>query len=125
MKNYLKTVALGFKTAGVLIMLLLNPGLQAQTGLTLSDAMTIAEENSPSIRRTLLSLTRSQENLTAQRAALKSAFSLSVNPFAFTKAREFNDFFSTYYTRETMESSAAFNIVQPIIATDATVDRKS
>lgn len=125
MKNYLKTVALGFKTAGVLIMLLLNPGLQAQTGLTLSDAMTIAEENSPSIRRTLLSLTRSQENLTAQRAALKSAFSLSVNPFAFTKAREFNDFFSTYYTRETMESSAAFNIVQPIIATDATVSLRN
>ena len=87
--------------------------------MTLENALSVAETNSPSIRRTMLSLVRSQENLNAQRAALKSSFSLSVNPFAYTHNREFNDLISSWNTREAKESFGSFNIVQPIVATDA------
>ncbi|MCD4770500.1 MAG: TolC family protein, partial [Bacteroidales bacterium] len=50
----------------------LSLALFSQQGLTLEGAMAIAEENSPAIKRTKFSLMRSQENLNAQRASLKS-----------------------------------------------------
>ncbi|MCJ7820677.1 MAG: hypothetical protein MUP53_05700, partial [Bacteroidales bacterium] len=49
------------------------PGI-SQKGLLLEEAMAIAESNSPAMMRTRLSLVRSQENLNAQNAALKSNF---------------------------------------------------
>lgn len=105
----------------LLIFFLIGFSLSAQQGLTLEAAMDIAEENSPSIKRTRLNLVRSRENLNAQRAALKSNFSLSVNPFGYTHNREFNDLVSRWNTRETTTSFGNFRITQPIIATDATV----
>ncbi len=94
---------------------------EAQQGLTLETALNIAEENSPSIKRTRLNLVRSRENLNAQRAALKSNFSLSINPFEYTHNREFNDLVSQWNTRETTTSYGTFRISQPIVATDATI----
>lgn len=96
-------------------------GIYAQQGLTLESAMAIAEENSPSIKKTRLNLERSRENLNAQRAALKSNFSLSINPFSYTHNREFNDLISQWNTRETTSSLGTFRISQPIVATDATI----
>ena len=95
--------------------------IYAQQGLTLESAMAIAEENSPSIKKTRLNLERSRENLNAQRAALKSNFSLSINPFSYTHNREFNDLISQWNTRETTSSLGTFRISQPIVATDATI----
>lgn len=95
--------------------------IEAQQGLTLEVALDIAEENSPSIKRTRLNLVRSRENLNAQRAALKSNFSLSINPFEYTHNREFNDLVSQWNTRETTTSYGTFRISQPIVATDATI----
>ncbi|MGM0666596.1 MAG: TolC family protein, partial [Bacteroidota bacterium] len=105
----------------LLTFFLIGFSLSAQQGLTLEAAMDIAEENSPSIKRTRLNLVRSRENLNAQRAALKSNFSLSVNPFGYTHNREFNDLVSRWNTRETTTSFGNFRITQPIVATDATV----
>ncbi len=107
----------------ILISVILSTGysLTAQQGLTLDSAMDIAEDNSPNIKKTRLSLVRSQENLNAQRASLKSNFSLSVNPFEYTHNREFNDLVSQWNTRETTSSYGTFRVTQPIIATDATV----
>lgn len=96
-------------------------GIYAQQGLTLESAMAIAEKNSPSIKKTRLNLERSRENLNAQRAALKSNFSLSINPFSYTHNREFNDLISQWNTRETTSSLGSFRISQPIVATDATI----
>lgn len=93
----------------------------AQQGLTLDSAMDIAEESSPTLQRSLLSLERSRENLNAQRASLKSSFSLSINPFEYSHNREFLDFASEWNTRETVRSAGAFTIAQPIVATDARV----
>jgi outer membrane protein len=106
-------------TLGFALLLLLHPGVMAQTGMTLENALSVAETNSPSIRKTMLSLVRSEENLNAQRAALKSSFSLAINPFSYSHNREFNDLISRWNTRETMESFGSFNIIQPIVATDA------
>ncbi|MCA1758125.1 MAG: TolC family protein, partial [Bacteroidales bacterium] len=83
--------------------------------------MEIAEESSPTLKRSRISLDRSRENLNAQRASLKSNFSLSINPFEYSHNREFLDFASEWNTRETVRSSGAFTVAQPIVATDARV----
>jgi outer membrane protein len=95
--------------------------IYAQKGLVLSEALQIAESNSPTIKKTILNLVRNQENLNAQRSALKSNFSLSVNPFEYNKTREFNDLISKWNTRETKESYGSFTVSQPIVLTDARV----
>ena len=107
----------------IIITVILNIvfSMSAQQGLTLETAMDIAEANSPSIKKTMLNLVRSRENLNAQRAAMKSNFSLSVNPFEYTHNREFNDLISQWNTRETTTSFGTFKILQPIVATDATI----
>ncbi len=89
--------------------------------LSLEDAMGIAMSNSPDIKRSQLSLERSQESLNAQKAALKSRFSLSITPYDYTQARSFNELFTTWYTSETTSSSSRFTIAQPIKWTDGTL----
>ena len=103
------------------ILIIFGTGLFAQQGLTLETALDIAENNSPDIKQTRLSLERSRENLNAQRASLKSNFSLSINPFEYSNNREFLDFASQWNNQESIESSGAFTISQPIVATDARV----
>jgi outer membrane protein len=90
-----------------------------QQGLTLNQALGIAETNSPSMKIARLSMIRSQENLNAQNAALKSQFSLSVNPLRYSQIREFNDLISKWNSVKTLESYGLFTISQPIIITDA------
>ncbi len=91
----------------------------SQTGLTLEQALTVAESNSPTILKTRLSLIRSQENLNAQNAALKSNFSLSINPFGYNQSRDFNDLISKWNSKKTTTSYGLFTISQPILLTDA------
>ncbi|HQM69649.1 MAG TPA: TolC family protein, partial [Bacteroidales bacterium] len=92
-----------------------------QKGMTLQQAMQIAENNSPNMKRTKLNLIRSQENLNAQNAALKSQFSLSINPIGYNQNREFNDLISKWNTTRTTESFGLFTVAQPIVLTDAVV----
>jgi outer membrane protein len=93
----------------------------AQQGLTLEQALGIAESNSPTMKKTRLSLIRSQENLNAQNAALKSNFSLTLNPIGYTQSREFNDLISKWNSRTTTESYGLFTVSQPIVMTDARI----
>jgi outer membrane protein len=93
----------------------------SQEGLTLEKSLNIAESNSPSMKKTRLNLIRSQENLNAQNAALKSNFSLTLNPISYTQNREFNDLISQWYSRNTTESYGNFTISQPIVLTDARI----
>jgi outer membrane protein len=95
--------------------------IYAQKGLVLNEALQIAESNSPAIKKTMLNLVLNQENLNAQRAALKSKFSLSVNPFEYSKTRELNSLISKWNTSETKESYGSFTVAQPIALTDANV----
>jgi outer membrane protein TolC len=64
---------------------------------------------------------RSQENLNAQNAALKSNFALTLNPLSYTQNREFNDLISDWNSRTTTESYGNFTISQPIVLTDARI----
>jgi outer membrane protein len=92
-----------------------------QQGLTLEQALTVAELNSPTIMKTRLNLIRNQENLNAQNAALKSNFSLSINPLAYNQSRDFNDLISKWNSKKTTTSFGAFTISQPILLTDAKI----
>lgn len=92
-----------------------------QLSLTLEKAMDIAEENSPALRRSHMNLDRYQQTLIAQRASLKSRFSLNLNPVDYNKNRKFDNRLSQWYTNETFSSSGTFQVDQPILWTDGVV----
>lgn len=94
---------------------------QGQIPLTIDKAMDVAEENSPSLRRSSMNLERYKQNLVAQRASLKSRFSLNLNPIDYNKNRRFDNRLSQWYTNETLNSSGTFQIDQPILWTDGTI----
>jgi len=102
-------------------LLLSGSSLFAQQLLTLDKALQIAQQNSPSIQTSLLNLERSQQLLKAQKAALKSQFTLSLTPFDYTRNRSFDDFATTWYTRETKQSFGTFSVAQPVLVTDGTI----
>ena len=93
----------------------------SQQGLTLEQSLSIAESNSPDMKRTRLSLIRSQENLNAQNAALKSNFSLTLNPIAYSQNRSFNELISQWNSVQSTQSYGEFTVTQPIVLTDARV----
>ena len=95
--------------------------IQAQDALTLDKALSIAESGSPDLQQSLLNLERFKKNLEAQKAALKSRFSLDVNPYTYSNNRRFNQTFSQWFTNESREHSAIFRVVQPILPTDGTI----
>jgi outer membrane protein len=95
--------------------------LSAQRVISMQEALDVAIENSPQIRTAKLNLERSRELLNAQKAALKSRFSLTLEPFHYTHDRQFNDLFSTWNTSETKQSSGVFSIAQPLLLTDGTI----
>jgi outer membrane protein len=101
-----------------LLLFIVSAGFPQQ-GVTLEMSLGIAESNSPSMKKTRLNLIRSQENLNAQNAALKSNFSLSVNPLAYSQNRSFNELISAWNSVQTTQSYAVFTVTQPIVFTDA------
>jgi len=106
----------------ILIILIFNiSAALSQQGLTLEQSLRIAEQNSPSMKKTRLNLIRNQENLNAQNASLKSQFSLSLSPITYNQGKVFNELISNYNTQRNIGSSGTFSIVQPIILTDATI----
>jgi len=96
-----------------------------QKAVTLDEALKIAEDNSPSMKRTRLNLIRNQENLNAQNAALKSKFSLSVNPLTYSQNRAYNSVISGFNTTKDLMSSGSLVISQPIVFTDATLSLRN
>ncbi|HYQ59299.1 MAG TPA: TolC family protein [Draconibacterium sp.] len=95
--------------------------IQAQEALTLDKALQIAEISSPDLILQRLNLERYQKNLEAQRAALKSRFSLEVNPVNYNKQRSFDSRVTEWYTSENFETNTRFTVSQPILPTDGTI----
>lgn len=93
----------------------------AQTVLTIDKALEIAETSSPELRTSLYNLERSELLLMAQRASLKSQFSLTLNPISYTQTRSFDQRVSQWYTNKSFNTSGTFRIEQPIIWTNATL----
>ncbi|MGQ1787468.1 MULTISPECIES: TolC family protein [unclassified Saccharicrinis] len=102
----------------VMLGLLCASGVFSQRILSLQQAIEQAMITSPRIQSSRLSLTRSEENLKAQRAALKSNFSLNINPLDYSHERRFSNQLSEWYTIESYSSLGNFNISQPILWTD-------
>ena len=94
---------------------------KAQQLLTLEKALELAETSSPSIIQSKLSIVQAQKNLEAQRAALKSRFSLELNPWSFSRNRRYDTRFADWYTSENQSSSTNLRISQPILFTDGTI----
>ena len=95
--------------------------VSAQETLTLEKALQISQTSSPDLQQSLLNLQRVQKNLEAQRAALKSNFSLDVNPANYSKQRRFDSRVSEWYTNESFATNARFTVAQPILPTDGTI----
>lgn len=94
---------------------------KAEEILTLERALAIAEKNSPSMQKALLSREQSRQSLIAQKAALKARISLGVNPLNYNSSKEFNEYYSKWYSREYLSSYGTFKISQPILPTNTTV----
>lgn len=105
----------------LLIVMLVLPFVQAQEVLTLEKVLAIAETGSPDLKRSLLNLERYSKNLEAQRAALKSRFSLDLQPMGFSRNRRFDSRVSQWYTNENFQTNALFRVEQPILITDGTI----
>lgn len=103
----------------LVLLIFFNAEGNSQNGMTLDQALKVAEMNSPSMKKTRLNLVRSQENLNAQNAALKSSFALTLNPISYSQNREFNELISDWNSRTTTESYGNLTISQPIALTDA------
>jgi outer membrane protein TolC len=99
-------------------MILPGPCLLAQALLTIDRSMDIAVENSPHMQQTELALERSQERLNAQRARLKSQFSVTLDPFQYEKTNRFDSQTSEWYLNESASSGGTFSINQRILPTD-------
>ena len=108
----MKRLIISFSLAAMLC-----PG-GAQTVLTMDRALDIAGANSPEMRTALLNLEKYKLNVIAQRASLKSQFSLSLNPADYSKRRSFDSRLSQWYTNEMFSTSGTFRIDQPVIWTE-------
>lgn len=106
------------KQTALFFLLLALPAANAQTVVSLQDALSLAMENSPQIKQAKLSLERSDQSLKAQQAALKSNLSLTVNPLSYSHDQRFDRFNNVWFTSENKVSSADFRIAQPIVWTD-------
>jgi outer membrane protein len=104
-----------------LLMLVGIAGVHAQEAITLDKALQIAETGSPDLQLSSLNLVRFQKNLEAQRAAMKSRFSLDVVPVEFSTNRRFDNRVSQWYTNENLTTNARFLVSQPLAFSDGTI----
>ena len=83
----------------------------AQEVLTLDKALKIAFENSPALVQSKLSLRQNELNLQAQKASLKSQYSLDVNPFSYSRSSRYASYNSKWYDSKGMSFFASLGIV--------------
>jgi outer membrane protein len=95
--------------------------VKAQTIITLEQALETAIQASPSLQTSLYNLQRTTETLNAQRAALKSQFSLTANPLDYSNSRQFDSRYSQWYTNKSLKTSGTFRVDQPILYTDGKI----
>ncbi len=96
-------------------------GAQAQIVMTMEQALEYSEQHNPDLINSRMSMERYEQNLIAQKASLKSRFSLNLQPISYSQSRQFDNRFSDWYTNRSLSSSGTFSISQPIIWTDATL----
>ena len=97
----------------------------SQKLITLEQAMDIALENSPDIRKSRLNMEKNKEYLNAQLASLKSRFLFNVTPFEYSREERYEEFFSEWYTTEKKGSKASLIISQPIKFSDGSLSLRN
>ncbi len=95
--------------------------VSAQSIITLEQALDLAGQSSPSLQSSIYNLERTTESLNAQRAALKSQFSLNVNPLDYSNSRKFDTRLSQWFTNKSTTSAGTFRVDQPILLTDGKI----
>lgn len=113
-RHFLKALAIACA-----LVLCLQAVLSAKE-LTLDEALNIAFSNSPTMKRVGYALDMSRHNLEAQNASLKSQFSLTLDPYRYSKSQQYADYADSYVTAESKSSDFVFSIAQPIKWTDGT-----
>lgn len=108
-------------TALIALAPLFGNGARAQILMTMEQALQYSAEHNPDLINSRMSMERYEQNLIAQRASLKSRFSLNLEPISFSQSRQFDSRYSDWYTNRSLSSSGTFTITQPIIWTDATL----
>ena len=94
---------------------------EAQSIITLEQALELASKGSPSLQTSLFNLERTTETLNAQRAALKSQLALNVNPMEYSNSRKFDTRLSQWFTNKNLATSGTFRVDQPILYTDGKI----
>jgi len=119
----LKTNFSRMKQKIILLMLLsmLMIQVKAQTIITLEQALQMAEKGSPSLQSAMFSLQQTTESLNAQRAALKSQFSLNLKPLDYSNTNQFDTRISQWYTNKNLSTNGTFQVSQPILYTNGTI----
>lgn len=102
----------------IFCILLFTVTARTQEVLTLEEALEIASDNSPEVRKSRLNRERSKNFLDAQRASLKTNFNLSLDPFNYSREERFYEVASRWQTTESYSSMANFSISQPVALTD-------
>lgn len=97
----------------------------AAHALSLDMALSIAKQNSPTMKKAKLSRERSKQSLLAQHASTKARFSLDLNPLTYSNNQNFDTRYSSWYSYEHLGSSSILSISQPIVATNTTVVLKN
>jgi outer membrane protein TolC len=92
-----------------------------QDSITIEKALDLAEENNPSLKNSKLNLERAQLNLVAQRASLKSRFTLDLEPISYDQTNRFDNRLSQWYDNKALTTGGSFSVVQPILPTDGTL----
>jgi len=111
----------GILTICILFFQVITLKAQEKYTFNFEEALGIAKQNSPEIQQARFSLERSQENLNAQEASLKSRFGLYLEPFSYNKQSQFNTLIANWNTTETKSYTGTLSISQPIIWTDGVV----
>ncbi|WP_282125610.1 TolC family protein [Marinifilum flexuosum] len=86
----------------------------AQKELTLEEALLIAFDNSPDIKKSRINMEQNKERLNAQLASLRSRFSFDVNPIQYSKSESYNEFNSVWNTEENFKIDGTFSVIQPV-----------
>jgi len=115
-RHLLKTAVLVFTAATAF-----GTGAQAQIVMTMEQALEYSAQHNPDLINSRMSMERYEQNLIAQKASLKSRFSLNLEPLSYSQSRQFDSRYSDWYTNRSLSSSGTFSISQPIIWTDATL----
>ncbi len=103
------------------LIIFFTSSVTGQTPLSLKNALDFAESGSPSIQRSLFNVGQFHHNLRAERASLKSRFSLTLEPYSFSSSRIFDNQFSQWFTNTETFSRGTFQIEQPILKTGGSI----